>query len=655
MEKVDPEGPTPDVEAQKPTRIPYWKLVADQGVLTPEVIKHDYAGSGTEEDPYSVEWIANDSRNPMLFSQTKKWSITMLAAFTTLAVAMVSSAYTGGVDEIMKEFGVGNEVVTLGVSLFVLGFAIGPLIWAPMSELYGRQYLFIGTYAGLTAFNAGAAGANNIQALLICRFFAGSFGSSPLTNAGGVIADMFPASQRGIAMSVFASAPFLGPTLGPIIGGFLGMTEGWRWVEGFLAIFAGALWIVGTLLMPETYAPVLLRRRAAALSKLTGKVYESKLDIDRGKTTPGEAFKTALSRPWILLIFEPIVLLLSIYMAIVYGTLYMLFAAFPIVYQQTRGWNQGVGGLPFLGVMIGMLLAVAVTIPDNKRYQNTAKKYGGFAPPETRLLPCMVGGIAIPVGLFWFAWTNAPSVHFMASIAAGVPFGFGMVLVFLSIMNYLIDSYTIFAASVLAANSVLRSLFGAAFPLFTTYMYQNLGIHWASSIPAFLALGCVPFPFLFYKYGPAIRSRCKFAAEADEFMRKLRAGQEAEDEDESEEDESPGAAEKTAESAGVKAPHSNTEHRAPEEYEENNPYDIDRVHSRESFSRENLHGYGRSRSGSRASSRRDLSRTNTARSQKTIHRTQSNYEGNPYDIDRVNTRGSHKSRKSTKRAQTFNT
>jgi hypothetical protein len=133
----------------------------------------------------------------------------------------------------------------------------------------------------------------------------------------------------------------------------------------------------------------------------------------------------------------------------------------------------------------------------------------------------MVGSIFLPIGLFWFAWTNSPSLHWAISIAAGVPFGFGMVLVFLSVMNYLIDSYTIFAASVLAASSVLRSLFGAAFPLFTSYMYADLGIHWASSIPGFLAVACVPFPFLLYRYGPTIREKCKYAAESAAFMRKM--------------------------------------------------------------------------------------------------------------------------------------
>lgn len=519
-------------------RASHWQLVSSHALLTPAVLNHEYNGSGTEEDPYRVEFIPNDPRDPMGFAMWKKWAITLLVAFATLAVAFVSSAYTGGVNQIISGFHTSDEVVVLGVSLFVLGFAIGPLLWAPLSELYGRQILFFTTYGVLTAFNAGAAGAQNIQTLIILRFFAGAFGSSPLTNAGGVIADMFPASQRGLAMSVFAAAPFMGPTLGPIVGGFLGETEGWRWVEGLMAIFTGALWIIGSLTIPETYAPVLLKNRAAAMSKKTGKVYRSKIEYDRGKQSLGRSFKIALSRPWVLLLKEPIVLLLSIYMAIIYGTLYMMFAAFPIVYQQNRHWSEGIGGLAFLGVAVGMIGAVIYTIPDNSRFiraeaAGIAKGEGGAAP-EARLPPAMIGSVCIPIGLFIFAWTNYPSIHWIVSIIFTAPFGFGMVLVFLSIMNYLIDAYTIYAASVLAANSVLRSMFGAIFPLFTTYMYDNLGIHWASTIPAFLALACVPFPFLFYKYGPVIRKKCKYAREAAEVMAKMKQRQ---PEDESIKDE----------------------------------------------------------------------------------------------------------------------
>ncbi|EEQ30030.1 MFS siderochrome iron transporter 1 [Microsporum canis] len=580
------------MESEKSTqrKIPHWRQVTDPGAVTPEIINYPYSGSGTEEDPYLVQWIPNDPRNPMNYSAVKKWSITFVVAIATLAVAMISSAYTGGAIKIAREFRADAEVITLGVSLFVLGFAIGPLIWAPMSELFGRQVLFFGTYLALTAFNAGAAGSPNIQTLLVLRFFAGSFGSSPLTNAGGVIADMFPASHRGLAMGLFAIAPFLGPVLGPVIGGFLGESAGWRWVEGLLAIFSGTVWIIGSIFLPETYPPVLLRKRAQRLSKLTGKVYASRMDIEQGKLSIGQAFQTALMRPWILLFCEPIVFLLSIYMAIVYGTLYMLFSAFPVVYQQYRGWTPGIGGLAFLGVLGGILIAMVVNLLDSRRYAKVSQEYKGFAPPEERLPVAIIGGIAIPIGLFWFAWTNGPQIHWIVSIIASAPFGFGMVLVFLSLMNYLIDAYTIYAASVLAANSVLRSLFGAAFPLFTRYMYQNLGIHWASTIPAFLALACVPFPFLFYKYGADIRKRCKFAGEADAFMQKIIQANSAQLESDLEISETDPTSRRSSLELG----------RAGDT--------LARIQS--------------ARSG--------LTRTHTAA---TIE-----YEGNPYDIDRVNTR-----------------
>ncbi|KZM25906.1 transmembrane transport [Ascochyta rabiei] len=507
-----------DLEAGRSGHISHFQRVLHQGVLNDDIINHPYQGSGTEDDPFVVSWLEDDPVNPLNYSLTLKWCITMMVAVATLAVAFASSAYSGGIAQILLEFHIVQIIGTLGISLFVLGFAIGPLLWAPLSELYGRQYLFFVTYMLLTAFNAGAAGSQNIQTLIVLRFFAGAFGSSPLTNA-----DMFPASQRGLATSIFAAAPFLGPVFGPIVGGFVGQSIGWRWVEGIMAIFTGVLWIVCALFVPETYAPVLLRKRATALSKKTGQVYKSKTDVEQGTKAASQVLKTSLTRPWILLLREPIVLLLSIYMAVIYGTLYMLFAAFPIVFQRGRGWSQGIGGLAFLGVMVGMLAAVGYSIWDNKRYNKAIEASpSGIAAPEARLPPALIGSIAMPVGLFWFAWTNAPSVHWIVSVMAGAPFGFGMVLVFLSIINYLIDAYLIYAASVLAANSVLRSLFGAAFPLFTSYMFADLGIHWASSIPAFLALACVPFPFLFYRYGAAIRMRCKFAAEAAAFLEKIK-------------------------------------------------------------------------------------------------------------------------------------
>jgi hypothetical protein len=198
-----------------------------------------------------------------------------------------------------------------------------------------------------------------------------------------------------------------------------------------------------------------------------------------------------------------------------------MFAAFPIVYEVERGWSEGVTGLSFLGILVGIIFSTLATFPTYFMYKKKVLSTPGRVAPEERLPASFWGAIALPVGLFWFAWTNSPSIHWMVSIAAGVPFGFGMVMVFLPVLNYLIDAYTIYAASVLAANAALRSIFGAAFPLFTTPMYKNLGIHWASSIPAFLSLACVPLPFLFYRYGAGIRARCHYAAQSDAFMDKM--------------------------------------------------------------------------------------------------------------------------------------
>lgn len=475
----------------------------------------------------------------------------------------------------------------------------------------------------LTAFNAGAAGSQNITTLIVLRFFAGAFGSSPLTNAGGVIADIFAAKQRGLAMSLFAAAPFMGPVLGPIVGGFVGETIGWRWVEGIMAIFTGVLWIIGSFLIPETYSPVIQRKRAAKLSKMTGKVYRSRGDVDAGPTTFGHVFKTSLSRPWVLLFREPIVFLLSIYMAIVYGTLYMLFGAFPIVYQEERGWSPGIGGLAFLGVAIGMILAVLYSIWDNKRYAKISDEYSGFAPPEARLPICMIGGVAVPIGLFWFAWTDSPSIQWAVSIAAGIPFGFGMVLVFLGIMNYLIDSYTIFAASVLAANAVLRSVFGAIFPLFTTQMFHNLGIHWAACVPAFLALACVPFPFLFYKYGAKIRVKCKYAQEAAAFMKKMQDQTQEDDEDEADEKRSSDAETEVAAEERKKE----REERREEEEQEAIDYSYE--------AEPNVAG-----------GRFEKIKTNTSRPAGA--KRAASYDASPFDLDRVNTRESFTSQRRSK-------
>lgn len=193
-----------------PRTISFWRLMADQHVITQEILSHEYAGSGTEDDPHVVSWLPVDPRDPMQFPMARKVLVVLMTGFATLIISLASSAYSGSISGVIQYFGISDEVATLGLSLYVIGFAVGPLLWAPMSENIGRQIPFFFSFLLLSAFCAGCAGAQNIQTLLILRFFAGAFGSAPLTNAGGVVSDMFTSRQRGLALCLFASTPYAG-------------------------------------------------------------------------------------------------------------------------------------------------------------------------------------------------------------------------------------------------------------------------------------------------------------------------------------------------------------------------------------------------------------------------------------------------------------
>ncbi|EAW06503.1 MFS transporter [Aspergillus clavatus NRRL 1] len=514
------------------------KASGDLGVVEKT---HVYDGQGTEEDPFVVEFQKDDLGNPMNWSPVRKWLITAIVTFSVFAVTFTSSAYSVSANELIPDFDISTEVFIVGLSVFVLGFAIGPAVWGPLvsasvypsqswetqltvSELYGRQIFWLTSHIAMVAFIGGSAGSRNVATLHVLRFFGGTFGGSPLVNSGGAIADLFPPAQRGLAMTLYCVAPFLGPILGPVVGGFVSENIGWRWVQGVCCIFIGLLGIFGVIFVPETYGPVLLSRRAAQLSKADGKVYISILEKSQGKKKPSEVFQRALIRPWVLLFREPIVLVASLYMAIIYGTVYMFMGAMPIVYNEERGWSEGIGGLAFMGIAVGIIVGLIYAIWDNNsRYMRLLKAKSATA--ESRLPPAIVGAVALPIGMFAFAWTTYRSIHWSVGIILSAPFGFGCVLVILPIVNYLIDAYTIYAASVLAAAAIFRSVVGAVFPLFTPQMYETLGIHWASSIPAFLTLVCMPFPFIMYRYGGPLLMKCKYAFEAAEMMRRMQQQQ----------------------------------------------------------------------------------------------------------------------------------
>jgi MFS family permease len=386
-----------------------------------------------------------------------------------------------------------------------------------MPELYGRQVILLGTTAIHVALNIAACFSPTLPVLLLLRLLSGAFGAATLTNSGAVIADIFPPRERGLAITVYALVPLFAPVLGPMVGTYVSGVWGWRWSMALMALMSATALAVAALVLPETYAPVLLDLRARRLSKVTGRRYVSAMAVagGSGKGTQRPSFATTLSRPFFLAANEPIISLLALYQAVVFGTLYFMFAALPLVYTDILGWPKEQSGLAFMGVVVGMALSVVFATWDNARYVRTLERLRGEpVPPETRLPACCLGGVCIVVGLLWCAWTARPGLPWLLNMASGVPFGFGIVLVTIGSTNYLVDAYTIYAASALTVCICGRAVWGAVFPLFVRSMFASIGVWWSLAIPAVLSLICLPFPFVFYRFGPAIRARCKYAGEA---------------------------------------------------------------------------------------------------------------------------------------------
>lgn len=410
---------------------------------------------------------------------------------------------------IAEHFHVSTTAAQLTITLFLLGYCAGPLIFAPLSEFYGRRRLYLVTFLLFTAFNFLCAFASNFGSLLVGRFLTGMFVSSALSNGPGVLADIWQPIERGVAMASFSVAVNIGPSMGPIAAGFLELTKDWRWSFYVILWMSGGM-IVLLFTIPETLPSLLLLRKAEQFRGLGNPEYDSlKAPVEVSDRSLKGTMETALTRPWIIL-FDPISLLVAIYMSVIYALLYMLFTIFPIVYQQKRGWNAGVGELPLLASTIGPCFT-GLTILLDARKKRRKMEQGYHHRPEDRMPLAMIGGVMFPLSMFWFAWTGEyNSVHWIVPIIAGVFLTFSITLIFVTCLNYLTDTYTVYAASAVAANTVARSAVGAAAPLFTQRMFDVLGVGGGGSLIAGVAVVLAIIPFAFYKYGKEIRSKSKF-------------------------------------------------------------------------------------------------------------------------------------------------
>ncbi|KAF2816742.1 MFS general substrate transporter [Mytilinidion resinicola] len=451
----------------------------------------------------------SDPENPQNWSLLKKSYHTAIPGLYGFAVTIGSAMYAPAVGEIMEKFNVSETAALVGLSVYVIGLGFGPVLAAPVSESLGRSIVYRTTLPVSMLFTLGAGFSNSFAALLVCRFFAGFFGSPVLAVGAGTNADIWPPRQRAIATSFFLMAPFAGPALGPFIGGFAAQYKGWRWTQWCILFISLAAWIPG-LFMSETYKKILLKRRAANRG----------LEGPKGLTGVAAIkflFAVTLIRPVHMLVTEPIVLFLSLYTAFAFSVLFAFFAAFPVVFEAPPyNFTVSQTGLTFLGIGLGVVISsFSAVVVDRtvyqKKYRQAIAEGRKHAAPEHRLYVAMMGSIGLPVGLFWFAWTADNGVHWAVPVVGAIPFAWGNLNLFIATALYLIDVYgPLNGASALAANGILRYTLGAAFPLFTVQMYDNLGIGWATSLLGFLAVAMLPIPWVLFKWGPQIRARSQY-------------------------------------------------------------------------------------------------------------------------------------------------
>lgn len=474
----DREGDIRDTRVTLSRTTTRQSLGVDMGrLMTGIKVRTRNANDGGEGKVFIVGFEGpDDPLNPHNWSYLTRWRATINIVFIGCIVGFASSVDSGALEQAAREFGVSEVVESLATGLFLIGFGFGALTAGPLSEEFGRNPIYIGTMALYCVFIMASALAPNIGAQLAFRFIAGWFGATPLSCAGGSVSDLWDSTERVFVFPLFANGAFMGPILGPLVGSFIGQSHlSWRWCEWVTLIVSGAVLTAVTLFQPETYPPTLLRWRAKHLREITGdNRFKAEVEIRGEKFT--KRFKRAMYRPFLILFQEPIALLFGLYLTVIYIILFTFLDGYTYIFGETYGFSQGSTGLTFLGIAIGLCLASPLIYPIYVKYKRAlikAEKQGKAGlPPEQRLWFMMIGGPAIPLSMFWMGWTAFPSVSYWSPLVASVFFGFGILCVFISSYQYLIDTYDLYAASALAAVALVSTWSDAPSSAYTTMTFR---------------------------------------------------------------------------------------------------------------------------------------------------------------------------------------
>ncbi|KAI9689373.1 MAG: hypothetical protein M1822_010024 [Bathelium mastoideum] len=466
----------------------------------------------TSAESSFVEWDGpEDPYNPINWPIIRKIPAVLGICSLAFVSSFASSIFAPAAIQIAEEFHISETVANLGVSLYVLGFAAGPLLWGPLSEAYGRMTPLCAAFLGFTIFQIPVGVAHNAATILVSRLICGIAGSAAFAIPPAMAVDFLTPAQRLFCINFYMTFTFVGPVAGPIAGTYLTVNYGWRWTAWTCLILGGATGLAAALAIPESCAEILLQRKAAKLRKQSGDArFISQRDAQ--PVTAHVLLTKYLARPSLMLVKEPILLIMTIYSSFIYGILYLLFFSLPWTFTTIRHWSAKSASLSFLAILVGVFLACFGTAYSDttwwlKRFLARGRQF----LPEDRLPQVMISAILMPAGLFWFAWTSSASVPWPAQVVALVLVGIGVVLNMLSTTTYLIDVYQLYSNSAIAAYVCIRSGTAFAFPLFAEQMFERLGAAWAASVLAFICVALAPAPFLFWRFGKKIRGWSRYS------------------------------------------------------------------------------------------------------------------------------------------------
>ncbi|GFZ44596.1 hypothetical protein JCM24511_02320 [Saitozyma sp. JCM 24511] len=458
---------------------------------------------------WTVEWMGpDDPENPYNWSTTTKIKTSAFVVIHTVISYTASSAFASGLQgqgSVTADLGVSNTVALLGLSLFVLGYGMGPMVLHPLSDVpsIGRLPVYLVSQILATIFSVPCAIAPNIGTLLVSRYLQGLFSSPPLATGGATLGDMWTPGPLAYALACWGFGAVVGPAIGPILGGYIYSAGGWRWIMWALLFLNGLLLLWMVFMMPETSGAAILYRRACRLEKrFPGHVFTTAAMIEMRREGIQAILVEALWRPFEL-IPEPTLLVYNVYLVLVYGMFYLFFEAFPVVFGEIRGFSPGQSGLAFLGVAVMATLMLLCYCVWLYRVMNPViESNAGINPlPELRLALTPYAAAAISVALFGFGWTGqSASIHWIAPVIFSGLFACGGIASFQTIFAYLGDVYFKEIGFVLTLNDLFRGSYAAGFPLFAHALYTNLGVGPACSLLGAISVLFIPVPIICIKW-----------------------------------------------------------------------------------------------------------------------------------------------------------